>query len=75
MYYLRTKPASNALQFTVDKLKLKVNNLTVAEDTTINGNTSPTSKPFKRVLRTVEEEDAMMVCSRENGDACMMCSG
>ncbi|KAJ8688326.1 hypothetical protein QAD02_024121 [Eretmocerus hayati] len=63
MYYLRTKPAANALQFTVDKSKIK-NNIP-----TTNGNTEMNGKSF------IEEEDAALVCSRENGDACMMCSG
>ncbi|KAK0080822.1 hypothetical protein PV325_013280 [Microctonus aethiopoides] len=57
MYYLRSKPAANALQFTVDKTRLqdyKPNSTNgVAED---------------------DEEDAALVCSRENGDACMACS-
>ena len=61
MYYLRTKPAANALQFTVDKSKLQ--NVTPVK----NGNIEKNG-----VVK--EEEDAMLVCSRENGDACMMCS-
>ena len=60
MYYLRTKPAANALQFTVDKSKLKANN------SLTNGN---------QLKEDVEEEDPVLVCSRQNGDACMMCSG
>jgi len=46
MYYLRTKPAVNAIQFTVDKTKLK----------------------------SREEKEAALVCSRENKDECLMCS-
>lgn len=49
MYYLRTKPAAQAIQFTVDKTKLKT--------------------------KTQEENEAAMVCSLENKEACMMCSG
>ncbi len=63
MYYLRTKPAANALQFTVDKSKLK--NITPLKNGNANKNGSITQE---------EEEEAMLVCSRENGDACMMCS-
>ena len=64
MYYLRTKPAANALQFTVDKTKLKNSN--VAE----NG-TSPNSKAIKE--KKDEDFEAVLACSRENGDACMAC--
>ncbi|XP_031776898.1 ribonucleoside-diphosphate reductase large subunit [Nasonia vitripennis] len=63
MYYLRTKPAANALQFTVDKSKLKIQ--TPLKNGSADKNGSMTQE---------EEEEAMLVCSRENGDACMMCS-
>ncbi|KAJ8679445.1 hypothetical protein QAD02_015232 [Eretmocerus hayati] len=63
MYYLRTKPAANALQFTVDKSKVK-------KETPVKS-----EKPETNGTSTVDDEDAMLVCSRENGDACMMCSG
>lgn len=65
MYYLRTKPAANALQFTVDKSKLKnANSVANGTKQDLNG-TSDTLE---------EDEDPVLVCSRENGDACMMCS-
>lgn len=67
MYYLRTKPASNALQFTVDKQKLKVNSTSNDDE--------KSSVDTKSALLTREEEEARMVCSRENAEACMMCSG
>ncbi|XP_013384525.1 ribonucleoside-diphosphate reductase large subunit-like [Lingula anatina] len=51
MYYLRTKAAASAIQFTVDKTKLK-------------GKTE-----------TREENEAAMVCSLQNKEACVMCSG
>ncbi|OXU30727.1 hypothetical protein TSAR_002012 [Trichomalopsis sarcophagae] len=63
MYYLRTKPAANALQFTVDKSKFKIQ--TPLKNGSADKNGSMTQE---------EEEEAMLVCSRENGDACMMCS-
>ena len=66
MYYLRTKPAAQALQFTVDKSKLK--NSTPIK----NGNADKSS--IKDEDEEEEEEDPLLVCSRENGDACMMCS-
>eukprot|EP00127_Corallochytrium_limacisporum_P006912 Clim_evm27s237 gene=Clim_evmTU27s237 len=52
MYYLRTRPAVDAIKFTVDQTKLKA--------------------------KTEEEraaEEAAMLCSLENKEACMMCSG
>ncbi|CAH1777627.1 unnamed protein product [Owenia fusiformis] len=52
MYYLRTKPAANAIQFTVDKSKLKV----------------------KAESESKKNEEAM-VCSLQNKDECLMCSG
>lgn len=47
MYYLRTKPAANAIQFTVDQSKLK-----------------------NRV-----KNEADILCSIDNKEACMSCSG
>lgn len=48
MYYLRTKPAANAIQFTVDQNKLKNNK---------------------------EKNEADMMCSIDNKEACISCSG
>ncbi|XP_011311551.1 ribonucleoside-diphosphate reductase large subunit [Fopius arisanus] len=69
MYYLRTKPATNAIQFTVDKSKLKASQGVNGADSTVN-------RSFNGSMNTsVVEEDPVLVCSRENGDACMACSG
>lgn len=60
MYYLRTKPAVNAIQFTVDKSKLAMNKneaVDIKEEKTENGN----------------DNMAAMVCSLENKDDCLMC--
>jgi len=77
MYYLRTKPAANAIQFTVDKKRL---------DVTVNGGSAPsaTSSPNKKAMNGSlngsgdaendrEKRIAEMVCSLENKDDCMMC--
>ena len=48
MYYLRTRPAANAIQFTVDQKAL-----------------SDAQK---------EKEEAILACSRQNREACVMCS-
>ena len=63
MYYLRTNPAANALQFTVDKSKLKNSNAV----------TSSSSSSIATKEEKIEDHDAVLVCSRENGDACMAC--
>lgn len=88
MYYLRTKPAANALQFTVDKSKLKESTLTAANTSDCSPSKSDSLSEYdtpqrrerleKQRLRELEEErerqlDAALVCSRENGDACMAC--
>lgn len=59
MYYLRTKPAANPIQFTVDKSKLIA--------TKENG----ISKDVKEVI---PEEEAALICSLQNPGACEMCS-
>ncbi|XP_077287066.1 ribonucleoside diphosphate reductase large subunit [Arctopsyche grandis] len=56
MYYLRTKPAANAIQFTVDKAR--------AKEKFTNGNS-------KKV--DTDENMAMISCSLENKDDCLMC--
>lgn len=79
MYYLRTKPAANALQFTVDKSKLR-NTSVISANQSINsenGNdTECNSTPKKSWQQSQNDEDieAVFACSRENGDSCMACS-
>ncbi|KAH8281596.1 hypothetical protein KR054_001756 [Drosophila jambulina] len=65
MYYLRTKPAANAIQFTVDKKQgaLKVNGQ--------NGTAEEENSQEYELDR--ERKLADMVCSLENKDACMSC--
>jgi ribonucleoside-diphosphate reductase subunit M1 len=53
MYYLRTRPAVDAIKFTVDQLSLRE----------------------YRKKKTEEENEADMVCSIDNKDACVSCSG
>ncbi|MES2587968.1 MAG: ribonucleoside-diphosphate reductase subunit alpha [Bacteroidota bacterium] len=61
MYYLRTKAATDAIKFTVDK------NINAAplENATVNDS----------IVRSIEEEQAAIACSLDNPDACEMCSG
>jgi len=60
MYYLRTKPAANAIQFSVDKARSKQR--VVGGDTAVNG------KPIKPT------QEEILACSRDNPGDCLMCS-
>jgi len=84
MYYLRTKPAANPIQFTVDESKLRNRDLV--------SNSSSPSTPTKSPSKDIDDDnnaaekrnqitqqasknlEAILVCSRKNGDACMACS-
>ncbi|GAB5588463.1 ribonucleotide-diphosphate reductase subunit rnr1 [Umbelopsis nana] len=61
MYYLRTRPAVDAIKFTVDQASLNqtVDRLSLKEYS----------------KKTQEENEAAMVCSLDNKDACVSCSG
>ena len=69
MYYLRTKPAANAIQFTVDKTK--VNNA-ITNNTCKNG-TNDVENGNNDVTSDLVQNMADMVCSLENKDACLSC--
>ena len=59
MYYLRTRPAANAIQFTVDqKLVHKVRD----------------QKSQEAKKSTSSDQEAAMACSLQNKEACLMCS-
>lgn len=57
MYYLRTKPAANPIQFTLNKEKLK--------------ETQDPVKASEEEVK--ERNMAAMVCSLQNRDECLMC--
>lgn len=61
MYYLRSRPAVEAIKFTVDQLALK--NMSLNESTT----EEQEAEEQKRL--------AQLQCSIDNQDACLMCSG
>jgi len=68
MYYLRTRPAANAIQFTVDhgviqQAKNQQNKSSQSTAAVANGN-----KPDQ------EEQEQAMACSLQNKEACLMCS-
>jgi len=60
MYYLRTKPAAQAIQFTVDKSKMKVAD-------------SAGTPAAAGDLAGVEKNMATLTCSINNQDDCLMC--
>jgi len=65
MYYLRTKAATDAIKFTVEKQKAKAPE-EVAEVVVVNQGT-------QEVLKSQNQSD--MACSLDNPDACESCSG
>ncbi len=70
MYYLRTKPAAAAIQFTVDKSKLK--EAATTNGSAKNGEDGMAGKEDAAVA-TLEKNMAAMVCSLQNKDDCLSC--
>jgi ribonucleoside-diphosphate reductase subunit M1 len=66
MYYLRTKPAAQAIQFTVDKSKVKKEAQTESKEST----ETPAAAGD---MAGIEKNLATMVCSINNRDDCLMC--
>ena len=72
MYYLRTKPAANAIQFTVDKSKLK--EVSTAESGIENNGKSKDSPAEETDGKAKKLENmATLVCSINNKEDCLMC--
>ena len=67
MYYLRTKPAATANQFTVDKTKLNKNINTETNGAATNGTSNDEKKDQQAFNMNA------MVCSLKNKDDCLMC--
>ncbi|VDO06600.1 unnamed protein product [Brugia timori] len=67
MYYLRTRPAVDAVQFTVDKTRLK-------EYDSVNGDKNSKSSSSSIPATTSELATKVMECTVSNGDECLMCS-
>uniref|UniRef100_A0A8D8LR12 Ribonucleoside-diphosphate reductase n=1 Tax=Cacopsylla melanoneura TaxID=428564 RepID=A0A8D8LR12_9HEMI len=64
MYYLRTKPAASAIQFTIDKTKMA---------TALDKKMAVPSKSEDEIKAEQEEAIAAMICRRDNKEDCMMC--
>ncbi|XP_015126458.1 ribonucleoside-diphosphate reductase large subunit [Diachasma alloeum] len=83
MYYLRTKPATNAIQFTVDKTRLRANkpanvgneSLDESLNKSLNASINASLNKSLNTSANTSLEDPALVCSRENGDDCVACSG
>jgi len=70
MYYLRTKPAVNAIQFTVDKTKIKAASKLKEEEAAGAPALAPAAAGD---MPSIEKNMAAMMCSIENKDDCLMC--
>lgn len=84
MYYLRTRAAADAIKFTVDQEALSkrrsermLKNASSGELALKENTNKPAKKTAAEMDADLEKERQMaaMVCSLENKDACLMCSG
>ncbi|GFN82091.1 ribonucleoside-diphosphate reductase [Plakobranchus ocellatus] len=84
MYYLRTKPAAQAIQFTVDKTRLaevNKNNKPNASDKVLGTDKKESDSEGKENMpEDVDEKEnkknknmAVLACSLQNKEDCMMC--
>ncbi|KAL8592202.1 Ribonucleoside-diphosphate reductase large subunit [Nucella lapillus] len=81
MYYLRTKPAANAIQFTVDRQKLaqateQTKTLSLQKPSQQGGDKWPEEQGQREEKRQEEKDKenmATLVCSLQNKDECLMC--
>jgi ribonucleoside-diphosphate reductase subunit M1 len=69
MYYLRTRPAADAIKFTVDPDLVKQ----------VNSASKENAIASKSVVKSIPDPTTMspeqLACSLENKESCMMCSG
>jgi ribonucleoside-diphosphate reductase subunit M1 len=79
-YYLRTRPAADAIQFTVDVSQLETKNA-AANKENIGPNASPPSPATPQAAKDLDEDmratqfaAAKLACSLANKEACTMCS-
>jgi ribonucleotide reductase alpha subunit len=83
LYYLRTRAAADAIKFTVDQQALakRKSERLARQNSDATKENAVIAKPAKKTAAEIDEEMererqmAAMVCSIENKDACMMCSG
>jgi ribonucleoside-diphosphate reductase subunit M1 len=75
MYYLRTRPAANAIQFTVDKTRLQAKNKISTPPSTKISSTPGRGDKSSVSSKVRPDPEAALLCSLENKENCMMCSG
>jgi ribonucleoside-diphosphate reductase subunit M1 len=85
MYYLRSRAAADAIKFTVDQQalqrrkteRLAKENIKAAEQAAEKAPAAKAKMTAAEMDEEMERERQMaaMVCSLENKDACVMCSG
>ncbi|PAV64354.1 hypothetical protein WR25_20486 [Diploscapter pachys] len=66
MYYLRTRPAVNAVQFTIDKSQLKTNGVS-------NGTKANPAADDSQTQKSAADDADGPICTMQEG--CLMCSG
>nr|MDQ3100617.1 ribonucleoside-diphosphate reductase subunit alpha [Bacteroidota bacterium] len=74
MYYLRTKAATDAIKFTVDKAKLGQPEVKAV----VKENVIEVKAVMEAVMATAamtEDAQAQISCSLDDPDSCEMCSG
>ena len=70
-YYLRTRPAADAIQFTVDKSALQTSN---KENVMPSNTMGQLMKNVDEDIRQTQLAAAKLACSLKNKDECLMCS-
>merc|ERR1719210_1247114 len=68
MYYLRTKPAAQAIQFTVDKTKVK-ETMSAKKDKAVLDQAPAAASDLSQVTKNM----STLVCSIQNRDDCLSC--
>merc|ERR1711994_679830 len=68
MYYLRTKPAAQAIQFTVDKAKVK-DSMSAKKEPLLSDQAPAAASDLSQVTKNMET----LVCSIQNRDECLSC--
>ncbi|XP_063684531.1 ribonucleoside-diphosphate reductase large subunit-like isoform X1 [Bolinopsis microptera] len=74
MYYLRTRAAVNAIQFTVDQTKLKELK-GLRKENAVPKTEEKEKKVLQQKSRAELEKEAIEACSLANKENCLMCSG
>ncbi|XP_063683530.1 ribonucleoside-diphosphate reductase large subunit-like [Bolinopsis microptera] len=74
MYYLRTRAAVNAIQFTVDQTKIKELK-GLRKENAVPKTEEKEKKVLQQKSRAELEKEAIEACSLANKENCLMCSG